>query len=328
MGSLGNNETNVNYRIFDVVVSCNFPLYGLTNNADEEADITVEKYNAAAVNEQGFEWIHEWEAPDGEVTLACARNGDKYLLRFPYRADFQIDLRYQLVRIFPHPLVSEKTVAQLLLDQVIPRLLFHRGRMVIHASAVMLKSGHVIAFLGNTGRGKSTLATSFHQAGDRLITDDCLLIERSDSSLIGMPAYPGLRLWPDSFTALFSRSDQSEATTLETGKIKLTIDPGGNENAKRQLAALFILGDPTGFGMNEPTRIELVHGRAVMMAMVEAAFVLDLVSHDSLRRNFSLIGDVTQSKVPVYTLDYPRQYALLPMVRAMVEKTVQADSAC
>ena len=310
------------YRVFDIAVRSDFPLVGVAACTASEADITVETSHETAVDEQGFEWIHQWKGHDDAVTIACAKRGDEYLLRFPRIADFHIRLADHLVRVFPEPNSPEAITAQMLLDQVIPRLLFHHGRMVIHASAVVLSSGSAVAFLGNTGLGKSTLAASFHHSGARLVTDDCLLLEKHGSSVAGIPAYPSLRLWPDSMAALLAGTGRPLPAAHNTDKIRMTVDSGQAGNGPVPLSALFILGDSSDAPANDAVQYEPVRGNAVMMAMIEAAFVLDLVSRKVVRRNFEVVGEVAQAGVPVYTLNYSRQYALLPKVRAIVEKLV------
>ena len=55
-----------------------------------------------------------------------------------------------------------------------------------------------VAFLGDSGFGKSSLAAYLLSAGDRLVTDDLLLLQESE----GFLAYPGppriklFRTWP------------------------------------------------------------------------------------------------------------------------------------
>jgi hypothetical protein len=59
-----------------------------------------------------------------------------------------------------------------------------------------------------------------------------------------------------------------------------------------------------------------------MMAMIESAFILDVVSKEAARRNFQLVADVAQSGVPLFTLNFARRYELLPKVQAVVKELV------
>jgi len=44
----------------------------------------------------------------------------------------------------------------------------------------LLENSRSVAFLGNSGFGKSTLASSFHRNGVYLIDDDCILLNPCD----------------------------------------------------------------------------------------------------------------------------------------------------
>ena len=76
--------------------------------------------------------------------------------------------------------------------------------VVLHAGAAADQRG-AVAFVGAPGEGKSTLTGGFCVAGWRLVADDCLLLRQETGTLLAVPSYPGLRLWPDAATALFAR---------------------------------------------------------------------------------------------------------------------------
>src|ERR1700720_695817 len=63
-----------------------------------------------------------------------------------------------------------------LLGQALSFALVKSGFEPLHATAVVVED-QAVAFLGDCGFGKSTLAAAFLQAGHRLLTDDILLLE-------------------------------------------------------------------------------------------------------------------------------------------------------
>ncbi len=257
--------------------------------------------------------------------MACARRGDEYLLRFPRLADFHVCWTDSCIRVYPQPGADESVAVQMLLDQVIPRMLFQCGRTVLHASAVVLPDGTAVAFAGDTGRGKSTLAASFYQAGARLMSDDCLLIEQNGTGVAGIPAYSGLRLWPDSFAALAFGAGQCTMDESVNGKHRLQIkNPAGGDEPVA-LSALFLLGGTDEAPLDDSIALARVTGSSMMMALIEAAFVLDLVSPDAARRNFRLLGAIAHQDTPVFNLNFPRRHAFLPQVRAAVERLLRAE---
>ncbi len=79
---------------------------------------------------------------------------------------------------------------RLLFAQVLPLASTLRGRELFHASAVELDGG-VVAFVGLSGAGKSSIAAHLVAGGAALVTDDVLALERTPD---GVLAHPGTGL--------------------------------------------------------------------------------------------------------------------------------------
>jgi hypothetical protein len=88
-----------------------------------------------------------------------------------------------------------------LLGPALGLLLHQRGELALHASAVCIE-GQAVAFLGESGEGKSTLAAFLHRRGHAVVTDDVLVI-RPDSAgtLLAYPGFAQIKLWPESIEA-------------------------------------------------------------------------------------------------------------------------------
>ena len=82
------------------------------------------------------------------------------------------------VTCHPAPDTPDAVTQHLYLNQVLPLALSKQGKLVFHASAVEVADG-AIAFVAESGRGKSTLAASFAIDGFRFLTDDGLVVEPS-----------------------------------------------------------------------------------------------------------------------------------------------------
>ena len=75
--------------------------------------------------------------------------------------------------------------------------LSRQGKLVLHASAVEVNDSALV-FVGVSGRGKSTLATSFSHDGYALIVDDGLVVELAGTQSMALPGEHSVRLWRDS----------------------------------------------------------------------------------------------------------------------------------
>jgi hypothetical protein len=80
-------------------------------------------------------------------------------------------------------------------------LLYQRGLFPLHGSAVETPWGAMV-FVGAQGAGKSTLASEFHRAGFRLLSDDVCAVEATPEGLRILPALAHFRLCSDAYERL------------------------------------------------------------------------------------------------------------------------------
>jgi hypothetical protein len=300
------------YRLCDLVLRSNVPLPELPPAAQTTADLDFELLPAGELEEVAAEWFHRREFENGRVWLTFARLGAGYLLRFPRYADFTVLDDARRVDCRPRPGVPPTTLHHLLLDQVLPLVLSKRGGLVLHASAVTLPEG-VIAFLGDTGRGKSTLAASLAQRGFGLVTDDCLVVRERGRDFWGFPSYPGLRVLPDTLSALFNRELNLPQVAHYTQKMRLRPDhaPLAFEAQPKPLRKIYFLGEPkTG---EDQALITPVSTRDGLVQLIGAVVRLDCQNRDDLLAEFETCSRLVKSTAPLQ-LTLPRDYTALGRV--------------
>jgi hypothetical protein len=89
-----------------------------------------------------------------------------------------------------------------LLGSAMAAVLHQRGMLPLHASCLKIK-GTCIAFIGNRGIGKSTLASAFHEKENQILSDDiCAIHVSHDGKPIVLPGYPQLKLRDDTMDKL------------------------------------------------------------------------------------------------------------------------------
>lgn len=323
------NSNRLHYRMFDFCLESDIELPGLAVTGAGSADLSIMLRAAGLVPQAGLEWFHEWRDRDGELAICAARRGSEYLLRFPEMADFTFQSSTKVIGVFPQPGCEPHTLNHLLLDQVIPRVLNQLGRLVLHASCIELAPGKAVAFLGNTGQGKSTLASSFWQAGFALITDDSLLLERINQGYCCTPGYPSLRLWPDAADSLVPAGQAFHSVAQYTDKKQILIGPQTNRATPvaRQLVAFFVLKE--GSRTDELCEVEVTSARGADTAIeiIESMFTLDVDCQATIRRNFDLAGQVLGSDLPIFRLEYVRRFDQLPGVRERILDAVRDHAA-
>ena len=90
---------------------------------------------------------------------------------------------------------DEAMLAYLLVD-ALSFSMVRLGWEPLHATAVLTDRG-VVAFLGNSGDGKSTLAALLVRHGCKLVTDDMLVLIRDRGTWLAQPGPPRLKLYRD-----------------------------------------------------------------------------------------------------------------------------------
>ncbi len=126
---------------------------------------------------------------DGGLGYALTGSGAFQVFRVYSTCDFRIFPVERRIEVWIDPRSNHGIASLLLAGAVSACLLMAAGECVLHASAVG-RSGKAVAFVGNSGTGKSTLAALCCRAGAALITDDTLRL-RCDET--GTWCYPGAR---------------------------------------------------------------------------------------------------------------------------------------
>ena len=263
-------------------------------------------------------WSHTWPDAGGGVWTRLARVRGGYLLRFPRLCDFLVLPGASRVRVYPWHATPIETVRHLFLNQVWPLVLAERGRLVLHASAVVTPAG-AVAFLGATGLGKSTLAAGFAAAGDALVTDDCLLIEVGRRRPRAVPSYPSVRLWPGTARRLHGGRGGAVRAAHYTGKLRV---PAALRFrfARRPvpLVRAYVLDPPARPGPDRPAAtITPLGGRAALAALIGHLYRLDVGEAAVLRRDFDRLVSLAR-RLPLSRLRPTRGLARLAAVRAAV----------
>lgn len=83
-----------------------------------------------------------------------------------------------------------------LLGTALGALLHQRGLLPLHVSALALDDT-AVAFTGDSGDGKSTLAAALHRRGLPLLTDDVALAVPQAQQVLLYPGFPRIKLWRD-----------------------------------------------------------------------------------------------------------------------------------
>ena len=240
-------------------------------------------------------WLAEISAGE-EVAFRVGREGSRLIAEWPGVATLSANRDGTGVVFVGDPRADAAHVEKLR-SSAVPALLRHlEGKLTLHASAVAWR-GRSIAFIGDSGRGKSTIAFALaNEESFALLADDCLQIEGASARASDAEA------WID-------RDEHSKTPS----RPKNVATNGG------PIAAIFVLA----FGAE--VRITRLHGSAVGAALERAMirFVLDepAVHVTDLER----LGNLA-ARVPVYELSRPRGEKYFQATREELERLLSTDN--
>lgn len=247
---------------------------------------------------------------DGEVWATYRREAEAIVIDFPGLATFRLSGGKVVER---QAQASLDVLDHLYENQIAPLLWSQSGKVALHAGAVTM-AGAAVAFVGDTGIGKSTLTTFLAGRGASLITDDTLLIERRGNDFMALPGSGKIRLWRDSGNALLGPDANTLPAFRYTSK--------GRFNARAHfvmatepvpLKRLYFL-EANGVGAPVAARIG---GSDALFACTSSSFLLDWMDPVGTAKHFDSVTALCRS-VDTYTLDYPRSFEFLPLVEDVV----------
>jgi hypothetical protein len=260
-------------------------------------------------------WFHQGRLGDGSVYLRWNRH-----FEFVVSADGG--------RIAGRSLstTSAEAFHTHLLGQVLSYALLKRGREPLHGTAVVV-DGTAIAFLGDCGYGKSSLAAAFLAAGHRLLTDDLLVVKPDTAPLGsvdlhkgGFAAYPGpprIKLSPEIAGALLDRSSRGVPMNNLTPKLVVPLASHQIQPAPTPLRAVYVLAPPAKRAQTDRVTIRRVSKRKGFVELLRNTFNSQVRDRDRLERQFRQASRIV-TLVPVKSLSYRRHTFMLPIVREAI----------
>lgn len=227
---------------------------------------------------------------------ATTQSDEGYTIRFYSTCEFFLDPALERIRVHRADSCPAELAALLLEGPVLSTLLTLKGHCVLHASAVRLGDLN-LAFVGPSGRGKSTLAAALCQVGARLISDDALRCDLKELDAVCFPGARYVRLRPAASSLV---GDAAAAFVTVDGRLALGPDPV--PEGAYQLHAVFT---PRVVPADEPLSTARLSGSSVLAQLAAGARVASWVSPEMRSKQFSLLAALAR-RVPVLALSTPR----------------------
>lgn len=214
------------------------------------------------------------------------------------------------VAIDPADGLTDAELYPYLIGPILGAILYQRGYLVLHASAVSIGDTAVL-FLGASGAGKSTLAAACRARDHQLLSDDITAVTFVDGTPAVLPGLPYLKLTRDSSASLnFGR----EYAFAAPGEKAVYVVPGDAPKSPQPLGHLYLIedGDLGSEQMSPGETIQALVGHTYVQSLLEGA---------TLEEHFRQCTDVAEA-TETRQLSRPRQLDLLADAVQRVEQEV------
>jgi hypothetical protein len=276
-------------------------------------DFFTELTDTFEVPDTSVQWLHD-------VPLA---DGSRYLR---WSGLFQFLISNDGLRVTGNSLdaASRESFYAYLFGQVLSIALVKQGIEPLHATTVVI-DGQAVAFLGDCGYGKSSLAAAFLRAGHPVLTDD-LLVLRPDAGAWYAHAGPArIKLFPEIAGSLLGKDVSGTPLNRLTPKLIIPLESGpAHWPEPVALKAIYVLNRPNAV-RSSGVRITRLKPRRALMELLTNTFESTTTDKPRLERQFRFAADVAR-QIPVKLLSYRRTLDTLPAVREALLKDLERNS--
>jgi hypothetical protein len=235
------------------------------------------------------------QSGDALLKVFLLSQGELFLVRYIDGTDFLIHHSGSQVWCRWDQTFSFDYVRAYLYGPIVGFLLRLRGLVCLHASVIGVK-GWALAFVGPAGAGKSTLAAAMSREGFPVLSDDILTLTDLDGAYRAVPAYPRVRLWPESVSALWGSPEALPRISEGWDKRHLALPADRFERRHQPLGAIYLLGKRSDDCHG--TRIEVLQGTRALRSLIANTYAYRIFDREMRTYEFRLLSRLA-SQVPL-----------------------------
>lgn len=256
---------------------------------------------------------------DQSVLAAGERNGNRVTGRLhydPLESDVLFEIKNgRSIALDPLAPIDPDVLKGWLTGVFMSVLLRQRGYLVLHASAVV-KDGQAVAFMGESGWGKSTIAEYLHQQGYDLLTDDVLVLDipKDGEGVSVLPGHRFIRLREEAgreFVGTFEALPRVNPYT--TKRVRIVEDGPDRPIPLRKLYALENVAAAA-------YSVEPIPAQMALLRLLGNARSKDLLSSPAFQASLMKQCAALVGRVPVALLHRRRGLDTFPELQRAVEE--------
>lgn len=220
----------------------------------------------------------------------------------------------------------EESFQVYLLGQALSFALVKCGFEPFHATCVVM-NGEAVAFLGDSGFGKSSLAAHCLKMGDRLLTDDLLLLQEHAEGFLAFPGPPRIKLLPEMARDILGSADHGVPMNPHGPKLVFPLKRNQICDSPVILRAIYELAPPIDMEDVEGVELESLTFREAFVELSCNTFNYVILDRERLHRQVTETARIA-TVLPVKRLCHPRSLESLVLARnAILEDLRRAKAA-
>jgi hypothetical protein len=252
--------------------------------------------------------------PDREMTSWVHVNAEARETRCVYEGVGRFCVRDgREIIVDPLPDTDPGLWRHILLGPVFAQLLWQRGLFTLHASVVRVGT-RAVAFVAESGEGKSTTAAALESEGHALLCDDIAAIPWRERPIRALPGFPRIRLYADSVKGI---GEAPEELPRIHRHIEKHLRPARRFLPEPMpLSAIYVLA--TGPGL----RVVPLEKRELMIELMRHSYnASQLAPIVGFGRHMQMAACVAE-EVPGHRIERPRDLTRLPELVRCIEQHV------
>jgi HPr Serine kinase C-terminal domain len=219
--------------------------------------------------------------------------------------------------ITPAPNADLRVIQLCVSGSVMAILLYQRGYQALHAGAVNI-AGQAVAFVGESGQGKSSMTVTLLSRGHQLVADDIVPIDFKNGRINTIPGYPQTKIGLELAEMLGFSTNSLIFLHPQLGKYAYRQEQNFSPSPL-PLHSIYVLDE------GDTIQIERLSAQTAIVELIRHSYGSRALQA-AVSPGFHLLQSTEiYKRVPIYRLQRPRSLPLLPEIAQLIEQNVNKN---